>query len=252
MRRHARIRWILALLTTFLALTGSVRAQNKPTWGWKPEEVAHYKELLKPKKPEASAAWSAATVAPPPVAPKPEVKALPEAPAIKAYCQNIEDAALEVRFLNQKNEILRLEGELEKRTAALEAKRAEYQTWLQRRDEFISKAEGGLVALYTKIKPDAAAVQLAALDEEAAAALLMKLKPKSASAILDQMDGAKAARLVSVMIGAAQKPDKADKNANPEAQPAQEKAGAPEAASAGQAAGKEQAAQQPQPAEKKL
>ena len=77
------------------------------------------------------------------------------------------------------------------------------------------------------------------IDEEAAAALLLKLKPRSASAILDQMDGAKAARLVSVMIGAAQRPEKAPENV-----PTQQ-------APAGPGAGKEQAAQ-PQPAEKKL
>jgi flagellar motility protein MotE (MotC chaperone) len=253
MKSHVSIIAATLVLNACFALSVSAQTQHKPTWGWKPEDIAHYQDLLKPKKPEAAAAWDTATVKAPPETPKPpEAKAPPESPSIKAYCQNIEDAALEVRFLNQKNEILRLEGELEKRTAALEAKRAEYQEWLQRRDEFISKAEGGLVALYTKIKPDAAAVQLAALDEEAAAALLMRLKPKSASAILDQMDSAKAARLVSVMIGAAKKPEKPDKNANPETQPGQEKAAAPEAASAGPAAGKEQAAQQPQPAEKKL
>ena len=131
----------------------------------------------------------------------------------------------------------------------LEAKRAEYQEWLQRRDEFINKAEGSLVALYSKIKPDAAAMQLADLDEEAAAALLLKLSPRNASAILNQMDAAKAARLVSVMIGAAKRPEK---TAAAEKPPAPEKAPAQEAAPAVPEAGKEQAAQQAQPAEKKL
>ncbi len=49
---------------------------------------------------------------------------------------------------------------------------------LQRRDEFINKAEGSLVALYAKIKPDAAAAQLADIDEEAAAALLIETQPQ--------------------------------------------------------------------------
>ena len=95
-----------------------------------------------------------------------------------------------------------------KKTALLESKKAEFQEWLKRRDEFISKAEGNLVKLYSKIKPDAAAPQLAAMDEEAAAALLLKLSAKASSAILDQMETAKAARLVSVMIGAARPADK--------------------------------------------
>ena len=57
-------------------------------------------------------------------------------------------------------------------------------------------------------KPDAAAPQLAAMDEEAAAALLLKLSAKTSSAILNEMDTGKAARLVSVMIGAARPGDK--------------------------------------------
>lgn len=257
MRRYARTYWSLALLGACAGLAAPGHAQRAPAWGWKPEEVAHYQQLMKPKKKEAPNAWGAATVAAPEAA-KPSATAAGEGkppaaaetpPAIKAYCQNIEDAALEVHFLHQKNELKRLEGELEKRTTALEAKRAEYQEWLQRRDEFINKAEGSVVALYAKIKPDAAAVQLAGIDEEAAAALLMKLKPRSASAILDQMDSAKASRLVSVMIGAGKKPEK---TASAETALAPEKATGSEFAAAGPEAGKEQAAQPPQPAEKKL
>jgi len=116
---------------------------------------------------------------------------------------------LDARFLHQKAELTHLEDELAKKTTFLEAKKTEFQEWLKRRDDFINKAEGSLVKLYSKIKPDAAALQLAALDEEAAAALLLKLSAKSSSAILDQMETAKAARLVSVMIGAAQPSDKA-------------------------------------------
>ena len=128
---------------------------------------------------------------------------------MKSYCENIADQALDARFLAQKAELTRLEEELAKRTALLEAKKTEYQEWLTRRDEFISKAEANLVKLYAKIKPDAAAPQLAALDEEAAAALLLKLSPKASSAILDQMESGKAARLVSIIIGAAKPGDKA-------------------------------------------
>jgi flagellar motility protein MotE (MotC chaperone) len=254
MRRLNRKSLIFAALALLAALAGPAAAQLTPSWGWKPEEIAHYQQLLKPKKPESPSEWSAATVAAPPEAPKPspaEAKPAEMSPAVKAYCQNIEDAALEVRFMHQKRELVRLEGELEKRTSALEAKRAEYQRWLERREEFVNKAEGSLVALYAKIKPDAAAVQLAAIDEEAAAALLLKLKPKNASAILDQMETAKAARLVSVMIGAAKRPEKAEKTASAETPPGSEKA-APEGSAASPETGKEQAAQPPQAAEKKL
>ena len=254
MKRRSLAHLIFVVPAVWIALAVPASAEQAPTWGWKPEEVAHYKEFWKPKKPPAQTSWSVDVVGAPaaPTAPaaesKPAAQKTGEAkpatpaetpPAIKAYCQNIEDAALDVRFLHQKSELQRLEGELEKRTSALEAKRAEYQEWLQRRDDFINKTEGGVVALFAKIKPDAAAAQLAGIDEEAAAVLLLKLKPRSASAILDQMDGAKAARLVSIMIGAAQRPEKAPENVPTRQAPA------------GPEAGKEQAAQ-PQPAEKKL
>jgi flagellar motility protein MotE (MotC chaperone) len=181
-----------------------------PSWGWKPDEVNRYKDYLKPGK--SRPPWSTAVVASPAAAPRP-VEAKPGAtaetpPAIKAYCQNIEDPALDARFLYQKSELQRLEGELKKSTSALETKIAEDQQWVQRRDEFINMADGTLVALLTKIRPDAAAAQLAGIDEAAAAALLLKLKPKISSAILDQMDSAKASRLISVMIGAARRPEK--------------------------------------------
>lgn len=130
-------------------------------------------------------------------------------PTVKSYCENIADPALDARFLHEKAELARLEDELAKKTALLEVRKAEFQEWLKRRDEFIAKAEGSLVKLYSKIKPDAAAPQLAAMDEEAAAALLLKLSAKNSSAILDQMETVKAARLVSVMIGAARPGDKA-------------------------------------------
>ena len=54
------------------------------------------------------------------------------------------------------------------------------------------------------MRPDAAAVQLAALDEETAAAVLTKLEPRTASVILNEMDPARAARLTATIGGAGQ------------------------------------------------
>ena len=81
-----------------------------------------------------------------------------------------------------------MEQEIAKRIALLEAKTAEYQKWLARRDEFSKKAQRDRVRIYARMRPDAAAVQLAALDEETAAAVLTKLEPRAASAILNEME----------------------------------------------------------------
>ncbi|MFZ1110050.1 MAG: hypothetical protein WAN43_17090 [Rhodomicrobium sp.] len=204
----SRARFLLVLVFLF----ASVASESAGAWGWKADEgVGAPREKPRPAPREAKG-WKPALVAPgsEPVAPPAKTDAPPETAAnVKSYCENIADQALDARFLAQKAELTRLEEELAKRTALLEAKKTEYQEWLTRRDEFISKAEANLVKLYAKIKPDAAAPQLAALDEEAAAALLLKLSPKASSAILDQMESGKAARLVSIIIGAAKPGDKA-------------------------------------------
>jgi flagellar motility protein MotE (MotC chaperone) len=225
----------LSLVASFLPVCG---AERQPAWGWKAEEGAGPPPKHPRPAPAANSdAWRAKVAEPDHKAPKPEpqVKAAPggEASATaKSYCENIADPALDARFLSQKAELTRLEEELAKRTSLLEAKRVELQGWLKRRDDFMSKAEGSLIALYSKIKPDAAAPLLAAMDEEAAAALLLKLSAKTSSAILDEMETGKAARLVSVMIGAAKPEDKASaqKASSDQAKDVQKEAGQAETA----------------------
>ncbi len=238
--RHQRLlalTWFPALLIAITS-TAILSAERNPTWGWKEDDG--FGAYPRPRAP-AQNAWKpkVADPAPDPVPPAqidppPKPPAAEPPPTVKSYCENIADPALDARFLHQKAELARLEDELAKKTALLEARKAEFQEWLKRRDEFISKAEGSLVKLYSKIKPDAAAPQLAAMDEEAAAALLLKLSAKSSSAILDQMETAKAARLVSVMIGAARpsdKPPAAEKDRKASAEPpsgAQQEAAKPQ------------------------
>lgn len=118
------------------------------------------------------------------------------------YCTNIADAAADARFAWQKKALEDTELEIEKRIAKLEAKTAEYQRWLARRDEFAKRAQESLVGIYTRMRPDAAALQLAASDEETAAAVLLKLDTRTSSAILAEMEPNQAARLAMIMSGA--------------------------------------------------
>lgn len=129
----------------------------------------------------------------------------PEADARSAreYCLNIADAAADARLAWQKKTLADLEQEIAKRVELLEAKTAEYQRWLARRDEFSKKAHESVVTIYARMKPDAAAAQLVAMDEEMAAAVLTKLDPRNASAILNEMDATQAARLTATIGGAA-------------------------------------------------
>ncbi|WP_244479828.1 hypothetical protein [Methylobacterium sp. Leaf94] len=121
------------------------------------------------------------------------------APKPPAYCASIADAAADARFAWQKEQLATLERQVEERIAALEAKRAEYETWLARRDAFLAKADEGVVAIYTKMRADAAALQLANMPDEGAAAILTKLNARNASAILSEMEAARAAQLARMM-----------------------------------------------------
>jgi flagellar motility protein MotE (MotC chaperone) len=76
-----------------------------------------------------------------------------------------------------------------------------YEVWLKRRDEFIDKAEDSLVGIISKMRPDAAAAQMALLGDEAAAALLLKLNPRVSSVILNEMPPEKSSKLARVIVG---------------------------------------------------
>ena len=132
----------------------------------------------------------------------------------REYCIKIADAAADARVAWQKKVLADLEDEIAKRVVQLEEKTAEYQRWLARRDEFSKKAQETVVTIYARMRPDAAAAQLVAMDEEMAAAVLTKLEPRSASLILNEMDAAKAARLTATIAGAAN----VDKPGRPKAQ----------------------------------
>ena len=134
-----------------------------------------------------------------------ETGALEGGPA-RQYCANIADAAADARFALQKKALADMEQEIERRIALLETKTAEYQRWVTRRDEFVKKAQEGLISIYSRMRAESAAQQLAAMDEETASAIVMKLDSRVASTILNEMQPAQAARLAAVISGAAKVP----------------------------------------------
>ena len=136
-------------------------------------------------------------------APKPAEPPALQTSAARQYCVNIANAAADARFAWQKKTLADTEQELEKRIALLEEKTAEFQKWVTRRDEFVKKARENLVLIYTRMRPDAAAMQLTAMDEETASAVLLKLDARTASLILNEMEPAQAARLTAIIGGAA-------------------------------------------------
>lgn len=121
---------------------------------------------------------------------------------IREFCTNIADAARDQRYLLQKKELEDLQKGVDERIKTLEARRAEYEDWLKRRNDFLKSAELGLVEIYRKMKPDAAASQLAELDPQIASAIVMKLPPRQSSTILGEMPADKAAMLTRIIASA--------------------------------------------------
>jgi flagellar motility protein MotE (MotC chaperone) len=129
---------------------------------------------------------------------KPQPETPPPSDAAK-FCANIVDAASDARFAWEAKTLKDLKSEVETATADLEKKRTELQDSLTRRAEFQKLAEQSVVDIYAKMRPEAAAAQLAALDERVAAAILIKLNSRAASAILAEMDVPRAVSLAGLI-----------------------------------------------------
>lgn len=122
---------------------------------------------------------------------------------IRAFCSNIADAARDQRYLLQKKELDGLQTDIEERIAELNMRRDEYERWLKLRNDFLDKAEGGLVDIYKNMRADSAAEKLELVNINVAAAIVMKLKPRLASQILNEMDAKTAANLTGIIASAA-------------------------------------------------
>lgn len=121
---------------------------------------------------------------------------------IKAFCANIADAARDQRYLLQKEELTRLQADVDERIALLEKRKIEYEDWLKKRNDFLKRADEGLISIYKTMKPDAAAEQLQLVDPNIASAIIMKLAPRQSALILAEMEEDKAATLTSIISAA--------------------------------------------------
>jgi flagellar motility protein MotE (MotC chaperone) len=126
---------------------------------------------------------------------------------VARYCQNIAEPARERRYALQQEELLALKSELDQQVALLEAKRAELEDWVKRREAFAAQAGASVVEVYTKMRPDAAAARLEKLDPQLAAALLLQLSARNAAAVLNEMTVDSASLLTSIMAASADKSD---------------------------------------------
>lgn len=142
---------------------------------------------------------SGSVTAPP--KPAPAQTAAPGDNEVALFCSNVADPAVDARLAWQLKELEKAESLLRERIAEVEAKRAEYEKWMALRDDFLKKAEASVVEIYSRMKPDAAATQIAGMADETAAAVLAKLSPRNSSAIFNEMETGRAAHLADLLGG---------------------------------------------------
>ncbi|MCP3055950.1 MotE family protein [Aurantimonas marianensis] len=129
-----------------------------------------------------------------------EVAKRKPASEVEAYCLNIADEAQDARYAQEQKQLTELEAEIGKQIDALEAKRKDYQQWLEERKSFLESASTIIVDIYAKMKADAAAAQLAQIDRSSAASLIARLKSRQASDILSAMPPATAAEITNLIV----------------------------------------------------
>lgn len=126
------------------------------------------------------------------------------APAVRSdverYCTAIADPAREARDALQTQRLRELEAQIDERIDELEAKRAEHQEWLDKREAFLNSTSSIMLDIYATMRPDAAAAQLAGLDREAAASIIANLRSRQASAIMTEMPANVASELAGLIV----------------------------------------------------
>lgn len=127
-------------------------------------------------------------------------KAVAAAPVPKDdYCANIADLAADARYMLQMKTLEDLEKKIDQKIVLLEAKRAESEAFLKKRNDAIKETRQDLVDIFSKMKPDVAAAQFEILDVETSASILKQLNARVAGTILNEMKAPVAAAITVKM-----------------------------------------------------
>ena len=122
-------------------------------------------------------------------------------PDVATYCQNLVPTITNAKTVAETAQLMKLQSDISLRMAELEARKAEVEVLVKQHEAFLRLADEGKIAIYLKMKPDAAAAQLALMDEALGAAIIAKLPPRTSSLILAEMPAEQAARLASALGG---------------------------------------------------
>jgi flagellar motility protein MotE (MotC chaperone) len=133
----------------------------------------------------------------------PDKAVVDKPPDIEAsrFCANAAPSIAEARIAWETRQLSELDAQVKQRLADLEKAEASVKEWVAKRDASLKAATDDLVAIYAKMQPEAAATQIAAMDDQMAAAILGKLKAGVAGAILNEMEADRASKLAVVLSG---------------------------------------------------
>lgn len=136
-----------------------------------------------------------------------EVDSAP-ASELQQFCTNNAAYASDARVAWQSARLAELEKQIGQRLKDLEAKRLDVAEWLRKRDDALRQASETIVAIYARMRPEAAASQLGAMEDNVAAAILTKLPARTAGVILNEMEAGRAAKVTRSMVDPASVPPK--------------------------------------------
>jgi flagellar motility protein MotE (MotC chaperone) len=115
------------------------------------------------------------------------------------FCANAAPSIAEARIAWQTKQLGELDAQVKQRLTDLEKAEASIKEWVAKKDAALKSASDDLVAIYAKMQPEAAATQIAAMDDQLAAAILGKLKAGVAGAILNEMEADRASKLATLL-----------------------------------------------------
>jgi flagellar motility protein MotE (MotC chaperone) len=133
---------------------------------------------------------------------KPPEKVTVDKPAdveASRFCANAAPSIAEARIAWETKQLSDLDAQVKQRLADLEKGEASIKDWMAKKDAALKSASDDLVAIYSKMQPEAAATQIAAMDDQLAAAILGKLKAGVAGAILNEMEADRASKLATLL-----------------------------------------------------
>ena len=120
--------------------------------------------------------------------------------SIRTYCENNIPNSDEGRRAWQFQQLKELEARIDDKATKLDILRRTVEEMIMSQKKAETRANDVLVALYARMRPDAAAAQMSSMDAGVAGVILSALDPNIASKIVNEMESDVAARITQTIL----------------------------------------------------